>query len=327
MTDENKDTAVDPEIEDHWVKFQQKFGERVDSLKTKGSSILRRDEAEAPDSQNMRCVCSIPEQPGEVDSREPDSGAANRPIPNNPIDPDYIDPDRNPTDSNKPSLLRASDSRNSPAVKDLQEPITHRGESFLPVPGSSGFAGMPQGVISDGPSRNAVELLKGIKEGVITAESLDMEERRVVVKALKDSGQTQDSIAELLKVCRKTIVNDYKWLREQSALHVVALDQYLLAGEVYELAQTLVRRALSEKKFRTASRVMKDMVEMLQDLGVMYRAPRQTIAGNINLYGKMKQAGYMRYSRVIEGEQDGVVNVLDKLMEAIASPDACNPFG
>lgn len=326
MTDENRDAGFSPDIEENWVKLRKKYGAKVEDLKTKGSTIIRRSGAEVDDSN-----CDI--DPNDTsaqlasssESMQPESGAA---IVSNDkaIDDKPMTNVMAQTGTPNAPLLRRSTPWSISGSGDIGEESSRRGD-IVPAPTGRGLTAMPVGEISDGPDRNAVELLRGIKEGIIDPDALEMEERRIVVKALKESGQTQDSIAELLKVCRKTVVNDYKWIREQAALQVLQLDQYLLAGEVYEVAQTLVRRALSEKKFRTASRVMRDMVEMLQDLGVMYRAPRQTIQGNLTMYGRLRQSGYGRYSRIIEGEQEGVVNVLDKLMEVLGQESKCNEFG
>lgn len=167
-----------------------------------------------------------------------------------------------------------------------------------------------------GPDRNSFSLLQGIKSGSVDPAKLELDERRIVVKALKESGRTQDEIAAMLQVSRRTIVSDYRWLRDAAALEVRNIDQYTIAGEVYAVGSICIQKALSEGLYKTVSQVLRDMVELLQSLGVVYRAPAQLrsmqLTGNVPL-----QQSFLKYMDTISGQEDKVINVLQAMMQGI----------
>jgi predicted transcriptional regulator len=181
----------------------------------------------------------------------------------------------------------------------------------------------PQGSITPsceenlGPEANAVEIIKGIKAGELSGKELTVDERRLVVKSMKELGQTQDAIADLLKVSRRTIVNDYKALRQQQALAIQNTDTAEIAGEVYDVAKTCIRRALQAGSFRTVSVVMRDMVEVLQSLGILYRAPKTSMQAS--LHGRLPghNTGYQKYIDGIGNDKGKVIEVLDCMFDAI----------
>lgn len=170
-----------------------------------------------------------------------------------------------------------------------------------------------------GPARNAVALLQGIKEKSIVGSELSVDERRLVVKSMKELGQTQDAISELLKVSRRTIVSDYKVLRHEQALAIQATDTHEVAGEVYEVAKTCIRRALQAGSYKTVSTIMRDMVEVLQSLGILYRAPKTSMQAT--MHGDMpgRHTGYHKYMDGIAGDKTKVVEVLDCMFDAIGN--------
>jgi transposase len=168
-----------------------------------------------------------------------------------------------------------------------------------------------------GPDKNAVTLLKAIKEGRTSGKDLTIDERRLVVSSLKELGQTQDAISDILKVSRRTIVSDYKALRKQAALAIQQTDAHELAGEVYSTAKACIRRALQAGHFRTVSRVMKDMVEVLQSLGVVYRAPKTSMQAQWHGTLPGNNTGYHKYIETIGEDKNKIVEVLDCMFNAI----------
>jgi predicted transcriptional regulator len=169
-----------------------------------------------------------------------------------------------------------------------------------------------------GPEKNAVALITGIKEGVVVGSDLTVDERRLVVSSMKELGQTQDAIAELLKVSRRTIVTDYKALRHTQALAIQATDTMDMAGEVYGVAKTCIRRALQAGSFKTVSVIMKDMVEVLQSLGVVYRAPKTSMQATMHgSLGASRGNGYQKYMDTIGKDKTKVIDVLDCMFSAI----------
>lgn len=190
--------------------------------------------------------------------------------------------------------------------------------SLLPRPAAQGgVLPVECGEESLGPDRNAVDLLKALKAGETTGRELTIDERRLVVRSMKELGQTQDAIADLLKISRRTIVNDYAVLRQEQALAIAKTDTHEIAGEVYEVAKTCIRRALAAGSFKTVSVIMRDMVDVLQSLGVLYRAPKTSMqaTGHFDLPGRNK--GYQRYMNGIGEDKSKVIDVLDCMFSAI----------
>ena len=189
---------------------------------------------------------------------------------------------------------------------------------LLPRPaGQEEYSLVVQGDESLGPDRNAVTLLKALKLGETTGKELTIDERRLVVTSMKELGQTQDAIADLLKVSRRTIVNDYKVLRQEQALSIAKTETHEVAGEVYSTAKTCIRRALAAGSFKTVSVIMRDMVETLQSLGVLYRAPKTSMqaTGHFDLPGRNK--GYQQYMDTIGEDKNKVIDALDCMFSAI----------
>lgn len=176
----------------------------------------------------------------------------------------------------------------------------------------------PVGDADEGPDRNVIQLVQGIKDKTIEGKNLTQDERRIVVNSLRLAGQTQDSIADLLQVSRRTIVNDYKVLRQQAALSIASKETNELAGEVYEVAKTCIRKAMKAGKYKTVSTIMRDMVEVLQSMGLVYRAPKTSMQAN--LIGSLhNRQGYHKYMDTIGEDKGKVIEVLDCMFEAIST--------
>lgn len=207
---------------------------------------------------------------------------------------------------------------NKPPHSDTINPTFLARTPRLGIDSVEAGAGQPA-VEEEGPDTSAIQLYKELDEGHRTPEEFTSDERRLVVKLLKSMGKTQDEVAMMLKVSRRTVVNDYRWLREQAALALQSMDQFLLGGEVYETAMHCIGKAIAEKRFRTVSIVMRDMVEMLQSLGLIYRAPRTQKSLSLVASAQLQRTGFHRYMERIGDEKDEVVAVYDELMRVIAN--------
>jgi len=176
-----------------------------------------------------------------------------------------------------------------------------------------------RGVITSdqlGPDSNAIDLLKQIKNGEVVGKDLAVDERQIVVKALRMAGQTQDAISSLLQVSRRTIVTDCKRLRELAALEIQSTETAIIAGEVYTTARAAINKALQKGHLKTVSTLMRDMVELLQSMGMVYRAPKTSMQASI--HGTMNRSkGYQKYIDTIGQDNDKVVEVLDCMFNAI----------
>jgi predicted transcriptional regulator len=136
---------------------------------------------------------------------------------------------------------------------------------------------------------------------------------------MKELGQTQDAIADLLQVSRRTVVSDYKILRHEQVLAIQATSTQDMAGEVYEVAKTCIRRALQAGSFKTVSVIMRDMVEVLQSLGIVYRAPKTSMQATMHGDIPGRHTGYQKYMDGIGGDKSKVVEVLDCMFDAIGN--------
>jgi predicted transcriptional regulator len=170
-----------------------------------------------------------------------------------------------------------------------------------------------------GPERNAVALIRGIKEKAFSGKDLTVDERRLVVSTMRELGQTQDAIADLLKVSRRTIVSDYKVLRQEQALVIQRTETTDIAGEVYATAKVCIRRALQAGSFKTVSVIMRDMVEVLQSLGILYRAPKTSMQAQLHGDIPGRHNGFHKYMDGIGRDKNKVVEVLDCMFDAIGN--------
>lgn len=203
-------------------------------------------------------------------------------------------------DVNMSSPLKGTDSMSSPfrRVSEGSGPEFAAGEEEL------------------GPERSAFVLLKAIQSGSIDANEIPQGERRIVVDSLRKQGRTQDEIAALLEVSRRTIVSDYRWLKDKAVDAVRRLDAHDLAAEVHELGMAAVERALYDGKPRMVAQVLRDVIEMLQSLGIVYRAPATSkvsaLVGHVPV-----QQGYSKYLDQVTPEREKVVAVLEKMMDSL----------
>lgn len=101
-----------------------------------------------------------------------------------------------------------------------------------------------------------------------------------------------------------------------AAEEVRNLDTYDVAGEIWDQAQNAIQKALHDNKFRTVSQILRDMVEMLQSLGVLYRAPTTSKVASIVGHVQAHQ-GYTKYMETVGNEKDQVIDVLKAMMTSI----------
>ena len=200
------------------------------------------------------------------------------------------------------------------ALKDRAEVILKETPKTELIPSTDKVIMVPG---EDGPAANAIDLLTKIKEEGITGRDISADERRLVVTLLKNAGQTQDQISSLLQVSRTTITSDYRWLREQAAMQIAAMKSPEFAGDIWMTTHNLINNATQEKMSRTASSIQKDLIELLQSIGVVPRVPK-TIK-SLSLVGKLNASrrGFGKYMETIGDEKETVECVLDELMECI----------
>ena len=300
MLEKNKTTEEVSQISFNWERVKKKAIDKREELVTNSPNVTRRPIV--------------------------NTTAIDNPPPSNP--PSTPTPSRAYEHTNTTDI-RISDPYIDIGIKANKETGTLQHEllkhgtdtpQLLPRPGAQGSSTLPAcGEETLGPDRNAVTLLKALKLGETVGKELTIDERRLVVSSMKELGQTQDAIADLLKISRRTVVNDYRVIRQEQALLIAKTDTQEIAGEVYATARTCIRRALAAGSFKTVSVIMRDMVELLQSLGILYRAPKTSMqaTGHFDMPGRNK--GYQKYMDGIGEDKTKVIEALDCMFSAIDS--------
>lgn len=172
----------------------------------------------------------------------------------------------------------------------------------------------------DGLEEDTVTLLRRLKDGIVQGTDLTKEQRLGVVLALTDSGYTEDEQAAMLGLSRRTIVRDKARIREIHAQQAPALDENTLAGMVVHNCQVWMAKSVKDKMFRTASKIQKDMITLLQDLGLVYRAPvRQDIRSLSVNKTILASKGYQNMLNTIGNDKDRANMVLEDILAEMAS--------
>lgn len=138
----------------------------------------------------------------------------------------------------------------------------------------------------------AVQLLQQINTGLVDPKLLDPTSRQRCIEVLVAEGYTVPNIAQVLKRSEKTIGRDLKDIQSRHALSPDVEFAKQLIGQVFQKAMNhhdhLVRLArtqgatVGEKVLAEASawKVLKELVERLQDLGYLPSKPEQ-VSGDI----------------------------------------------
>ena len=307
MLEKNKDLSEVDQITFNWERVKKKASSKREELVNNSPNVMKRPAVNtlAAKSGTPSTTDTLTDPYTNIAIQKRQMEASN-PIPSPP--PNYTNPYNN--DTIQDDIIQDDTHTNGTHTNDL-----------LPLASPQGSLDSWQSSCEEqlGPVRNAVELLQGVKAKEISGSDLTVDERRLVVRSMKELGQTQDAIAELLKVSRRTIVNDYRVLRHEQALAMQQTDTHEVAGEVYSVAKTCIRRALQAGSFRTVSVVMRDMVEVLQSLGVLYRAPKTSMQATMHGDLPGRRIGYHKYMDGIAGDKNKVVEVLDCMFDAIGN--------
>ena len=308
--DESINDRESPEIEKNWLTIKKKLARKVEDSDSVGVTLrVRQLQKQEEQEEVYECKPVIPQSAAEEE------------------DPHDI---TTPTLAIKsPQRLNASAlqtdmlvSKDGPSALQTKVPMSQGEASAFPRPyGGSTSKGVEQWrEEADGSDQSGITLLRAIAAGTLNADDLTVEERRLCVSILKNQGKTQDEISAMLAVSRRTIVSDFKTLKGRSLEVVRALDTWDVAAEVWDKAQACVFGALTDGKYKTVTNIMRDTVEMLQSLGVIYKAPtRSNVA---SLVGRIQgHQGFTNYLTTIGDEKDQVINVLNQMMEAVKKRD------
>lgn len=162
--------------------------------------------------------------------------------------------------------------------------------------------------------KNAFEVLTLIRDGTLDASSLKALDRRPVVAYLHLEGHNADEMAQLFGVSTGVIYKDLRELAQDRVQLVHKISLFEVAGDLIEMAKHLSRKSRREGDYTGAWKIERELVEGLQSLGFVYRAPRTakiaTLHGNI-------QEGHDKLTSEIGGEQDQVISALNNMLSGI----------
>ncbi len=122
--------------------------------------------------------------------------------------------------------------------------------------------------------------------GPVDPTRLDVEQRKAIAAYLVGEGKSELHIAELLRVARGTVRSYMDSVRNEVGLTLKATNIEGIAGNICLKYAHYHKRAMKEVNeaktsaqrlaaIRTAAKLQKDLVEILQKLGVVYREPEK----------------------------------------------------
>ncbi len=162
--------------------------------------------------------------------------------------------------------------------------------------------------------KNAFEVLTVIRDGTLDPASLETADRKPVVAYLRLEGHNVDEIAQLFGVPTKTISNDLYDLSKDRLGLVKKINLFDVAGRLIEMAKHLSRKSRREGDYSGAWKIERELMESLQSLGFVYRAPRT--AKIATLHAEVKE-GHAALSSEIGGEQDQVITALNEMLSTM----------
>lgn len=162
--------------------------------------------------------------------------------------------------------------------------------------------------------KNAFEVLTLIRDGTLDPSSLEPADRQPVVAYLRLEGHNVDEIAQLFGVSAHKISQDLYALSKDRVKLVKGINLFDVASRLIEMAKHLSRKARREGDYSGSWKIEKELMEALQSLGFVYRAPRT--AKIATLHAEVKE-GHEQLSSEIGGEQDQVISALNEMLSGM----------
>ena len=162
--------------------------------------------------------------------------------------------------------------------------------------------------------KNAFEVLTMIRDGTLDPSSLEPADRQPVVAYLRLEGHNIDEIAQLFGVSTHNISQDLYELSKDRVKLIKRINLFEVAGRLIEMAQHLSRKSRREGDYSGAWKIERELMESLQSLGFVYRAPRTAKIATI--HAEVKE-GHDKLASEIGGEQDQVISALNEMLSGI----------
>lgn len=166
--------------------------------------------------------------------------------------------------------------------------------------------------------KNAAEVLSMIRDGTVQASKLTPQDRRPVVAYLRLEGYSTEDISRLFDVAASLISKDLKLLSKDRAKIMKGLSLLEVAGRLSEIARHLSRKARREGSYGTAWKIEKELIESLQNLGFLYRAPKTL--GIASIHANV-QEGHSLLKEKLGDEKDKVVDALGSILSSLSEGD------
>ena len=167
----------------------------------------------------------------------------------------------------------------------------------------------------------AANVIEKLENGV-RWRGLSEEERLTVVKYFRDQGKyTVDEIAAKLKVSHMTVHNYTNKLKKAKAQELSSINIWELGADLWEKYQAAFRLAMKERKPQAAAQVLTHMLNAMQSMGLIYKAPtRRQIQAAIQQHishSKENVTTYTKFKEQIKGKELAYEQILNELMAAV----------
>ncbi len=152
--------------------------------------------------------------------------------------------------------------------------------------------------------KNTIDIVDLIQKKQLSGRNLHRKERLGVVAFLRNEGKSQYEIARLLEVCDKTIWLDCKTLKKNAAQLVKEISVDRIAGDLIREADVLTGKAKKKDEYALAWRIRCELIDKLQSLGYIYKAPQE-----LKHSGEIKSAE-IKILTVINSKSEKEINEL-----------------
>ncbi len=166
--------------------------------------------------------------------------------------------------------------------------------------------------------KNAAEVLSMIRDGTLKAAELGANDRRPVVAYLRLEGYSKEDMSRLFDISASTISKDLKLLSKDRTKIMKGISLLEVAGRLQEMAMHLSRKARREGSYSTAWKIEKELIESLQNLGFLYRAPKTL--GIASIHANV-QEGHLLLKEKLGDEKDKVVDALGSILSSLSDGD------
>ena len=151
-------------------------------------------------------------------------------------------------------------------------------------------------------------------------------EKLLVIKHYTDKGtHTIAEIAQELGIAIGTVQKYKDKIKQLQAHELAALNLWELGGDLYNKYLAAYRVAMQKRQAKAAAYVLDKMVNTLQSMGLIYKAPtrRQVQAAiqqhTVHSYESSKN--YAQFKKSLEGQEQTYEQVIQELMEAISKDE------